>query len=348
MPAHNARQYITEAIESVLIQNYRNFELVIVDDGSIDNTADIIAGFRDEKIRYFRQENKGASSARNLAIRKAKGKFIVPLDADDMMVPNAVAEHLKVFEQNPDVDLVYSDVLLIDAKSRPIKVMRKPEYNDRNLLVRDLFSCGHPIVPFRLGIRRDVFDKIGFYDETLLVAEDYDMMRRFVKQGLKMRHISEALHWRRMTDNSLSRQFSGEKAASHFKVIQRFTETFTFDELFPDVDWDATPVEQRQLLAKCRVAVVYLGIGNEYIKTGTADYGRMAFDLACEQLRRCLEIEPENPQVRQLLQKCESIRAGHFAAGIAATSQATRKSGPLCIQPAKQNRFTLDNSLVRG
>ncbi|UCF44277.1 MAG: glycosyltransferase, partial [Planctomycetota bacterium] len=309
MPAYNAAEYIAEAIESVLIQNHRNFELIIVDDGSTDNTKDIVAGFKNDKIKYFYKQNAGPSSARNLAIKRAKGQYIMPLDSDDMMTPDFIARHLQEFEKHPEADLVYSDVLLIDVGSNPIRVMKKPEYQDRRHMIRDLLRAGHPIVPFRLGIRKSVFDKIGFYDEKLMVAEDYDMMRRFVKHGLKAHHLPGALHMRRMTSSSLSRNFSLENAKSHFDVVKRFMDTFRYDELFPDVAWERIPAEHRQSHAKCLAAVTFLGVGQAYVKTNSVNYARTAFDLACSELNSCLERDPGNMRVRQLLEKSELARS---------------------------------------
>lgn len=309
MPAYNAAEHIGEAIESVLIQNYRNFELIIVDDGSTDNTRDIVAGFKDEKIKYFHKQNAGPSSARNFAIKQARGQYIMPLDSDDMMTPDSIARHLQEFEKHPEAGLVYSDVLLIDTNSNPIRVMKKPEYQDRRHMVRDLLRAGHPIVPFRLGIRKSVFDKIGLYDEKLMVAEDYDMMRRFVKHGLKAHHLPGALHMRRMTSGSLSRNFSLENAVSHFDVVKRFTDTFRYDELFPDVAWERIPAEHRQSHAKCLAAVTFLGIGQAYVRSNSVNYARMAFELACSELNNCLETDPRNVRVRQLLKKSESAKS---------------------------------------
>jgi glycosyltransferase involved in cell wall biosynthesis len=309
MPAYNAGQYIAEAIESVLIQNYRNFELIIVDDGSTDDTKAIVTGFKDDRIKYFYKENGGPSSARNHAIKQAKGQYIMPLDADDMMVPNFIISHLKEFEKNPEADLVYSDVLLIDEVGNPIKVMNKPEYQDRRHLIRDLFRRGHPIVPFRLGLRRSVFDKIGLYDETLMVAEDYDMMRRFVKAGLKAHHLSEALHIRRMRSDNISRTVNVHKAKNHFDVVKRFTDTFRYDELFPDVAWDKIRPEMRQLHAKCLAAVNCVAIGRTYVEANSPIYAKTAFELACSELNNCVRMDPNNSQLHQLLQQCESVRA---------------------------------------
>ena len=306
MPVHNGAKYIAEAIESVLIQSYPKLELIIVDDGSRDATKAIVSTFKDERIKYTYQENGGPSSARNRAIRQARGGFIMPLDADDMMTPDSILKHLQQFHGDPEADLVYSDVQLIDPAGRPVTTMKMPEHSDRRHLIRDLFREGHPIVPFRLGIRRKVFDKIGFYDEGLLVAEDYDMMRRFVRAGLKARHLGEPLHLRRMQPESLTRTPSEQKARCHFSVVGRFCETFSPEELFPDVPWDKIPPGARLLQAKCLIVSTYLAMGQDFVKSNATDiYVKLAFEGACSQLRGCLEIEPGNCEIAQLLDKCE-------------------------------------------
>jgi GT2 family glycosyltransferase len=225
------------------------------------------------------------------------------------MVPEFIARHLEEFEKHPEADLVYCDDCLIAEDTKPIRVIERPEYADRKSLIRDLFRRGFPVVPFRTCIRRSVFEKIGLFDESLRMAEDYDMMRRFVKSGMKAHHLKGALYLRRMTCDSLSRNFSIENAKFHFDVVRRFTETFAYDELFPDVAWDKIAPERRQLHAKCLTALTCLGIGQTYVKTNSLNYAKTAFELACSQLGDCLEVDPENRRVRQLLQKCEFVRS---------------------------------------
>ncbi|MFC1794245.1 glycosyltransferase, partial [Planctomycetota bacterium] len=266
IPAYNAAEHIAEAIESVIIQNYRNFELVIINDGSTDNTEEIVAGFKDERIKYFRQENQGLAGAHNAGIKQSQGEFVIKLDCDDMMTPDFISRHIQEFEKHPEADLVYCNDFLIDENSKPIRVIESPEYTDRKLLIRDLFRCGYPIVPFRTCIRKSVFDKIGFFDESLSVGEDYDMIRRFVQHGLKVHHLQDALYMRRMGFDSLSRNFNAEKAKSHFEVVQRFVDTFSYDELFPDVDWKKIAPERIELHAKCLVASTYLAMGQAHKK----------------------------------------------------------------------------------
>jgi len=314
IPAYNAVDYIKEAIESVLIQNYRNFELLIINDGSTDNTEEVVLGFKDDRIRYSRQANRGLAATHNVGIKQSRSEFIIKLDSDDLITPDYIAKHLQEFEEHPDADLVYCDDCLIDENSKPIRVIERPEYTDRKFLIRDLFRCGFPVVPFRTCIRRSVFDKIGFFDEELLVGEDYDMMRRLVKHGLKIHHLKGALYLRRMTSDSLSRNYSAQKAKSHFDVIKRFIDTFAYYELFPDVAWDEIAPQMRKLHAKCLTAGTYLAIGQDYVKTKAMEYSRTAFDQACSELNDCLKIDPENQGLRQLLQKSKLIRARYAEA----------------------------------
>lgn len=312
MAAYNAADYIARAIESVLIQNYRNFELIIVDDGSTDQTADIVRSFKDEPIKYFFKEHGGVASARNFALSKSGGSFIVILDSDDMLTPDCIARHLQVFEQHTETDLVYCDDCNIDREDRPISIINKPGYPDQNSLISDLFHWGWAIVPFRTCIRKSVFDKIGLYDERLIVSEDYDMVRRFISHGLRMRHLPAALYLRRLTAKSLSRSHNAAKAKSHFEVVRRFTETFATEQLFPNVRWDKLSAEQKLLLEKCKTAVVYIGIGEQYLASNAPPFAKEAFEMACELLEECCKIEPDNTQVRDLLEKCRLIQATHL------------------------------------
>jgi len=306
MPAYNSAEYIKAAIESVLIQNYTNFELVIINDGSTDNTDKIVHGFKDGKIRYLWQKNRGLAATHNTGIRQSRGEFITKLDADDKMTPDFIARHLQEFAKHPEADLVYCDDCLIDESDKSIRIIKRPEYSDRKLLIRDLFRCGYPIVPFRTCIRRSVFNKIGFFDENLPIGEDYDMMRRFIKHGLKISHLPSALYLRRMTENSLSRNLTRYKAKCQLELVKRFTETFRYDELFPDVEWDEIPADERQLNAKCLAVVTYLAIAQDYLNLHSAKfYADIAFEYACSELRDCLKIDPNNSQIRALLQKCE-------------------------------------------
>ncbi len=308
IPAYNAGQYIQKAIESALAQTYKNFELIIVDDGSTDATKDRVLSYKDSRINYFYQDHSGLASACNTAIGKIKGSFWIRLNAEDMTTPDFISRHLREFEQYPEADLVYCDDCLIDENGSSIRTIDRPEYTNRTDLIRDLFHHGFPTIPFGTCVRIDVFDKIGMFDESLIIAESYDMMRRFAKHGLTSRHLKEALYLRRMTSDIISRDKSAEKANCYFDVIERFTDTFGYEELFPDVSWNTIAAEKRSIHARCLTAIVFVELGRVHTQSNSPDYAGVALDRACSNLRNALEMDPENIQVHQLLQQCELAR----------------------------------------
>jgi glycosyltransferase involved in cell wall biosynthesis len=307
MPAYNDEKYIADAIKSVLAQTYGNFELVIINDGSTDRTDDIIYSLGNEKIRYFYQENRGLAATHNEGLRRAFGSLLIKLDSDDMMTPDFIERHVEEFARCPDADLIYCDDRLIRENGDPIRVIKRSEYADRKLLIRDLFCNGFPVIPFRTCIRKRVFEKIGLFNEELRMAEDYDMMRRFVKAGLKAHHLREALYLRRMAEDSLSRRYTEEKARIHFSVWRKYLETFSYDELFPDVQWNGIRPEQRDMHAKCLAAAICIRLGQTYVETNIPLYAQVALENASRQLKNCLG-RGSNRQIEQLLGRCEQMR----------------------------------------
>ncbi len=128
MPAFNAERFIGEAIISVLAQTYDNWELLIVDDGSRDDTAAVIAAFTDPRIRVFHQENKGIGSARNLALDHTRGSLLCGLDSDDMLPSDSLECRVKVFEEEPRTDIVDGRVLFMDGELKNTVQVFVPDY----------------------------------------------------------------------------------------------------------------------------------------------------------------------------------------------------------------------------
>jgi glycosyltransferase involved in cell wall biosynthesis len=326
IPAYNSQAYIAETIQSVLTQTYANFELIVVDDGSTDRTAEIVAGFRDPRIHIIRKANGGVSSAHNTGIRQSRGVYIIKVDADDALEPDFIAEHLKVLSQHPDVDMVYCDQKLVDTAGGFLQNNLQYEYQDRRKTIRDMFRFGYSII-LPLGcIRRKVFDIIGLYDETLAIAEDYDLIRRFFRHDLKAVRLSKPLYIRRMQTASLTRRKDANNAACHFKVIGRFVETFGPDELFPDVDWSKISPARRSFVAGCLVGATYRAIAKSYIQTDAPLSATLAFEQACTVLKNCVESEPADMSVRKLWDQCRdeftrfSSAAGNKACSVSACS----------------------------
>lgn len=141
MPSYNTGNYIAESIQSVLNQTYENWELIIVDDCSTDNTDEIVASFKDERIKYFKNEtNSGAALTRNRALREAQGEWIAFLDSDDLWMPEKLERQIKFMEKNGYV-FSYHEYEKIDEKSEPLNVyVTGPDVVTK----RKMYNYGYP------------------------------------------------------------------------------------------------------------------------------------------------------------------------------------------------------------
>ena len=173
--AYNAERYLGEAIESVLAQTYRDFELIVVDDGSTDRTGEIADGYGDP-VRCLHQENGGMAAARNRAIPEARGDYLAFLDADDRFPPGKLRSQLAVFEAQPELDVVYGHVtefLSRDLDEAARALLRAPEHN-----------VPWP-TPNLMLVRRDSFLRVGLFSTELKVGIGVDWHARANELGLR-------------------------------------------------------------------------------------------------------------------------------------------------------------------
>ena len=131
IPCYNQAHFLGEAIESVLSQSYRNFEVIVVDDGSTDNTSEVASRY--EGVRLVRQENRGLSGARNRGMREAKGEYVVFLDADDRLLPGALEAGLRCFEAHPECAFVSGQSRLIAEDGTLLRPSRADACRGRSL-----------------------------------------------------------------------------------------------------------------------------------------------------------------------------------------------------------------------
>lgn len=135
MAAYNGARYISQAIEAVLNQTYGNLELVIVDDGSQDRTREIVSCFENDKIRYFYKGHSGMVGTWNLAMEKARGDFVIFIDADDIPFPTLLEREMEVFIKYPGVEVVYPNLLLIDEESNETgEIWRYKDYSYKEMI----------------------------------------------------------------------------------------------------------------------------------------------------------------------------------------------------------------------
>ena len=176
MAVYNTEAYVGEAIDSILHQSFRDFELIVVDDGSTDSTAAILDGYADSRIvRLSQQPNMGLSVARNRAFEIARGKYIAIQDADDVALPHRLARQVEFLESHPEVGVLGSAMQLMDASGKPIGVKRFPASHG-HLRWRLCFTS--PIADTAAMMRRTLLAQVGTYDPMMRFGQDYDLWRR--------------------------------------------------------------------------------------------------------------------------------------------------------------------------
>jgi glycosyltransferase involved in cell wall biosynthesis len=174
IPTYNRSSWLIDAIDSVLNQTFQDFELIVVDDGSTDETREIMVEYGD-RIHYFYQSNRNPASARNLGIKKAKSDLITFLDSDDRWLKGKLHAQINLMKDNPDVKICYTDEIWI---RRGVRVNQKKIHRKYSgwIYQKCLPLC--IISPSSVMIHREVFDKVGLFDEDFLVCEDYDLWLR--------------------------------------------------------------------------------------------------------------------------------------------------------------------------
>lgn len=183
IPTFNRSKLVIRAIKSVLNQSLKDFELIVVNDGSLDNTKGLVGKLSDPRIIYVKQPNKGPSSARNTGIRYAMGKYIAYLDDDDVFMPCHLNTLVKFLEANPKVGLAHTDYLYYFLNEKPYRRITYSPNNNR-------LGSGHLPGTSFLAHRKECIDKVGLFDVKLKNGQDTDMWLR-IADHYKIKHISK-------------------------------------------------------------------------------------------------------------------------------------------------------------
>ncbi|MDM8525768.1 glycosyltransferase [Desulfococcaceae bacterium HSG8] len=174
IPTFNRGWIIQEAIDSVLSQTFRDFELIVVDDGSTDHTQDIL-GVYQEDIIIIRQDNRGVSAARNRGIASASGRLIAFLDSDDLWLPNKLSAQVEFFNSNPDALICQTEEIWI---RNGLRVNPRKKHKKRSGMIFEPSLSLCLVSPSAVMIKPGLLDEIGDFDENLPACEDYDLWLR--------------------------------------------------------------------------------------------------------------------------------------------------------------------------
>lgn len=211
---YNYGKYLPQSIESVLNQKFKDFELIIIDDGSTDNSKEIIETYRyNHKIKFVYQQNKGLNTSNNIAINLSQGKYIVRLDADDYLDENALLVMVNQLDQDPNLAMVFPDYYLVDKDGNVFAQERR--HNFQNVLVKDQPAHGACTM-----IRKEVLVEAGSYCEDFSCQDGYDIWVKFINNNNKVGNINLPLFYYRQHDSNLTKNQEKILATRH-EIIKK-------------------------------------------------------------------------------------------------------------------------------
>jgi glycosyltransferase involved in cell wall biosynthesis len=228
IPSYNQAGFLAEAVQSVLDQTYSNFEVIVINDASTDNTDEVMSRFNDPRIKYIvHKENRYAAAARNTGIRAASGELISFLDADDIFHPEKLQVQVAFLDGNPATGLTYNSRIEIDETGLPLSIVKTPPVATLSDLVMD-----YPYAPSEVVMRKDWAFRVGLFDESYVFhGEDPDFHMRLALQGCKMEGVDRVLNYRRFHTGRVFHNLAGVVAGE----IRAFENTFADPRCPPEV-----------------------------------------------------------------------------------------------------------------
>ncbi len=211
-PSFNQAKYLEDTIQSVLDQNYANLEYILVDGGSTDTSVDIIRKYDDRLAWWVSEKDSGQAEAINKGLSHATGEIVAWLNSDDIYLPGTISAVVRAFEENPDVALVYGNMLAVDENGETINILRYEQLNLEDLLCFQII--GQPAVFFR----RDALEKAGDLDPTYHFLLDHHLWLRIAMQG-RILHVDQTWAAARYHAEAKNRARAAEFGQEAFRIL---------------------------------------------------------------------------------------------------------------------------------
>jgi hypothetical protein len=245
LPVYNGENYLRVAIESVLGQTFSDYELIIVDDGSVDSTADIVRAYETPQIRYVRQENTGVSGAFNHGLRLAAGRYISWLSHDDVFMPTKLEKQVNAISQSTEPSVCYTDIQMIDSQGKVFLERRLPEHRREDAL-RNVLTAGLICsASYSLLYDRRCIEEVGMYSVELRYAQDVDMLARLARRFPLIRVPEFLMQVREHRARGIrSRNWEREIA----RYFPEQLNSISLEELFPEIKPVTRPERARAFL----------------------------------------------------------------------------------------------------
>ena len=284
IPTYNAASYIEQAVRSCLDQTYAPVEVVIVDDGSHDNTLDILeTNFgADSRVRWMSQENSGPSAARNRGIAEATGEFIHFLDADEYILPQKVEQSLDLFHEHPDAGVVYGHGIPVEADGLTVIPMNYPPLPSGDVFCEWLIgtmSGGTYGVVSSFMVRRAALDRVGGFNESMRWAEDWELWLRLAVHYHFIALSEKLVYYRRTTEGAHRNRLN--MASGRLKTYQLVRDLEKRKQCLDDAAYD------RLLASRWQVVAI------RYWERGQGQAARKAF-------RQAIQLNPDKAALRRL------------------------------------------------
>jgi glycosyltransferase involved in cell wall biosynthesis len=261
VPTYNYARFIDACLESIFAQRYRNFEVIVVDDGSTDGTKEAIGKYR-ESIVYIYQENRGLPAARNTGIRAARGEFLAFLDSDDLWLPDKLEEQLNVMSRSQRMGIIFSDASAFDGEKMLRESILKEEKICTGSCFRRLFMGNYLVMP-TVVIRKACLEKSGLFDESLMVTADYDLWLR-ISAHYEIGFVDKVLALYRVHPSNMSKDFC-RLLEDEIQTVQKIV------KLYPD------RVREFGRDLHDRLSSLFDQCGLEWIKRGRVDRAKSYF-----------------------------------------------------------------------
>ena len=219
IPVYNGERYLQQTLESVFAQTHTDYEVIVIDDGSTDNTLQILESNKDS-IRYVTQENQGVSAARNRGLYLARGELVAFLDADDLFLPHKLEKQIAVFDRFTDVGIVNSGFRIINDADNTIVEVKWwkdiPKLNDEAWLLYK------PVLPSAMMFRRFWLERVGGFDRRFFAGEDIDITLRMIAEGCKAQWLNEITTCYRIHNSSVTRGNTPKQVQNTEAMLNNF------------------------------------------------------------------------------------------------------------------------------
>lgn len=344
IPAYNQGHYLSKAIQSVLNQTYQNLEIIVVDDGSTDDTALVAHSFQNPQIIYIFQDNSGLSSARNTGIRNAHGEFISYLDSDDLFLPDKLQILVDVFQQDPEVGFCAGQAIPINENEQPIgKIFDKSIPHLTEHLV-----FGNPLHVGSVLLRTSWQERVGEFDETLRSYEDWEMWLRLARAGCKMTYVPQPVSLYRFHTAQMTR-IGHQMTNATFSVLDKVFNDANLPPNWLELKDKAYSNANLRAMAQSYLAEDYLQ-AKQYMCKAVELNPELIInngDLLVNRLS-ALANSPKNPDPVSFLEKIYTHLPDEFAElGLHKTNELSKMSIELAFEAYSQKDYSKTRTYVQ-